>query len=94
MPIMAILRHVLLKLCAHQKIFCFKKIINLSKLASVEFAQKANHGQNHRGHALRSGAMPGKELLDLVTEQLQRSALLTCLGHVVLSHHRKKPETP
>jgi antitoxin (DNA-binding transcriptional repressor) of toxin-antitoxin stability system len=33
-------------LCAHQKIFCFKKIIDLSRLASVEFAQKANHGQN------------------------------------------------
>jgi hypothetical protein len=57
-------------------------------------AAQANHDQNHRGHALRSGAMPGKEFLDLVTEQLQRSALLTCLGHVVLSHHRKKPKTP
>ena len=34
-------------LCAHQKIFGFKKTINLRKLASVEFAQKANHGQPH-----------------------------------------------
>ena len=57
-------------------------------------ATQANHGQNHRGHALRSGGMPGKELLDLGTKQFQWSALFTCLGHVVLSHHRKKPKTP
>jgi len=53
------------------KNFLFQKNIDLSKFASVEFAQKANHGQNHRGHALRLGAMPGKNLLDLVNEQLQ-----------------------
>jgi hypothetical protein len=74
----------------HIKKFSVSKKINISKLASVEFAQKANHGQNSRGHALRSGAMPGKDLLDLVTEQFQWSALLTCLGYVALSHHRKK----